>query len=337
MYRFLSLALCLALVATADAGAGEGFVRGADVNQYVDDVRVNIEDRRTVDLVFSFTRTDPDGTNRTLEVDRDLNLKATVWSFQGTREIRVDLMRSNGGSSQTLSRTNSQAFPGETTARNFSVCGARIIVVPGGTLPGRCADLLPLATPDPQVRPCEFGCYAPYEGMPKVITSHARIAPLSEPGEPLTISGRVFGSDGRPRAGIIVYAYHTNRLGIYPPPVPPRSQDSDSNGQLRGWARTDSEGRYTFDTIRPGSYPNTNNPQHVHMYVVEPGCAFYYINEMQFSDDPMLQKMNAEQKRNLLKYATVETPRRTQNSWEVTRDIHLGEGVPGYKPCPVAK
>lgn len=338
MYRLVSLALCLMMVAAARATSSGGLVHAANVNDYVDDVRVNLEDRRTVGLIFTFSRTDPNGASRTLKVDGDLSLKASVSSLpNGNRYVVIDLMSSKGGAPRALSRSFSAADAGETAAVNFSVCGNRIILISGGTVPGRCADLPPMARPDSPVLPCNFACFGPYEGMPAAMTSHARIAPRSESGEPLTISGRVFGPDGRARAGIIVYAYHTNRLGIYPPPVPPRSQDSEAHGQLRGWARTDSEGRYTFDTIRPGSYPNSNNPQHVHMWVIEPGCAYYPITEMQFSDDPMLQKMNAEQKLSMLKYAAVETPRRTQSGWEVTRDIHLGEGVPGYKPCPAPK
>jgi len=64
---------------------------------------------------------------------------------------------------------------------------------------------------------------------------------------------------------------------------------------------------------------------------------FYYINEMQFSDDLMLQKLSADEKQRALSYATIETPQRTDVGWVVTRNIHLGENVPDYKPCPVAE
>ncbi len=145
------------------------------------------------------------------------------------------------------------------------------------------------------------------------------------------------GPDGRPRAGIIVYAYHTNRLGIYPPPVPPRSQASNFHGQLRGWARTDADGRYVFDTIRPGSYPHSKNPQHVHMHIIEPGCTTYPINELQFSDDPMRQQLSEQDRESEESWTVVETPRKTAKGWEVTRDIRLGENVKGYRPCSPSK
>jgi protocatechuate 3,4-dioxygenase beta subunit len=193
-----------------------------------------------------------------------------------------------------------------------------------------------MAKLDPWMGDCGVYCSGPYEGMPAAIPSRARIAPLSEPGEPLTIAGRVVGPDGRPRAGIIVYAYHTNRLGIYPPPVPARSTASDGNGQLRGWARTDVDGRYEFETIRPGSYPHTKNPQHVHMHIIEPGCGTYYIKELQFSDDPVRKQLTEEERKHQ-EDAAIETPRKMAQGWEVTRDIRLGENVKGYKPCSTPK
>jgi protocatechuate 3,4-dioxygenase beta subunit len=339
MYKFLSLGLAISIimVSTVRAAGVDGFIRAANGDEHVDDIRVNIDDRRTVDLVTAFSRAEPVGAVHTLEIDGGLSLKATSWIGGGVPQIRVELISSKGGESRILATTNAYAYPGQSTAVNFSVCGDRIIMVYGGTNTGRCADLPPMAQFDPQSGTCGGSCTGPYEGMPAIITSRARIAPVSEPGEPLIITGRVFGPDGHPRAGVIVYAYHTNRLGIYPPSVPPRSQVSNFHGQLRGWARTDAEGRYTFDTIRPGSYPNSNNPQHVHMHIIEPGCATYPIKEMQFGDDSMRQALSEQDRKREDDYAVVETPRKTAQGWEVTRDIQLGENVKDYKPCSSTK
>ena len=48
------------------------------------------------------------------------------------------------------------------------------------------------------------------------------------------------------------------------------------------------DGRYTFETVRPGSYPNSRNPQHIHMHVIEPGRCTYWIDDVLFTDDPLL-------------------------------------------------
>jgi len=330
------LLVTIAAVSAVRAASYDGFIRAANVGEHVDDVRVNIEDRRVVNVVTSFKQSDPSGTVHTVQIEGDLGLKSTLTAANGFQYAREALISSKSGEPQVLVDTNWIAIQGQSTAINFSVCGERMIAISGGTTPGRCSDLLPLAKPDPSMGGCGAYCIGPYEGMPAVLTSRARIAPLSEPGEPLTITGRVTGPDGRARAGIIVYAYHTNRLGIYPPPMPPRSSASDSHGRLRGWARTDAEGRYVFETIRPGSYPHTNNPQHVHMHIIEPGCGTYYIKELQFSDDPVRIKLSAEDRKHQ-EDAAIETPRKMAQGWEVTRDIRLGENVKDYKPCSPTK
>jgi len=337
----LGLAVSIGAMSAVRAASYDGFVRAPNINEHVEDVRVNIEDRGTVNLVTAFSITDPDGTIHNLKINGDLSLKATKWNAKPTPEITIELIRSKGGKPRTIA-VNNQAYPAQTTAINFSVCGDRTILVFGGTNTGRCADLPPMAKADPQIGICKLpgvgaACLAPYEDMPAVITAQARIAPLAEPGERLTISGQVVGVDGRPRAGIIVYAYHTNRLGVYPPPSPPRSIASNGNGTLRGWARTDAQGHYVFETIRPGSYPNSFNPQHVHMHIIEPGCATYFLNELQFSDDPMRKHMSAQDLKSIEDLVIVETPRKTAKGWEVTRDIRLGENVKDYKPCSATK
>ena len=59
---------------------------------------------------------------------------------------------------------------------------------------------------------------------------------------------------------------------------------------------TDAKGRYTFETIRPASYPDATIPQHIHMHVIERGCATYYIDELVFTDDPFFQRQSPEER-----------------------------------------
>jgi protocatechuate 3,4-dioxygenase beta subunit len=180
--------------------------------------------------------------------------------------------------------------------------------------------------------PCE-GCEAVFVGAPDQPAVRGRIAPVGEPGEPLVLTGLVTGSDGKPRAGVIVYAYQTDASGIYPRPAQSLGRWPDRHGRLRGWARTDDNGRYTFETIRPGAYPGRTVPQHIHMHVIEPGCATYYIDDVHFTDDPLLEPGTREAKR---AGSGIVTPRRAGGVWQVTRDIRLGLNIPGHPGCKPA-
>ncbi|CAN5919649.1 hypothetical protein BH11GEM1_BH11GEM1_21250 [soil metagenome] len=178
--------------------------------------------------------------------------------------------------------------------------------------------------------PCE-GCEGVFEGVPATLSSVTRIAPPGEPGEPMIVDGIVRDRRGAAVAGIIVYAYHTDASGIYRPLENAPGASARRHGQLRGWAITDSLGRYRFNTIRPGYYPQRNAPQHVHMHVIEPGYCTYYIGSIVFRDDPLLNdaaRRKAEADRG---GSGLVSPTRDANGvWHVRRDIRLGVGVPGY-------
>ena len=178
--------------------------------------------------------------------------------------------------------------------------------------------------------PCE-GCEAVFEGLPETLSPRARIAPIGEQGQPMTIEGTVVDRQGRPRSGLIVYAYQTNAQGVYPTDDRFAGQAAFRHGRLRAWVQTDTNGRYTFDTIRPAGYPNTDLPQHVHMHVLEVGRCTYYIDDLMFEDDPrltpaMLARLTSGRGGN-----GVARPRTTDAGVQlVTRDIVLGERIPGY-------
>lgn len=119
---------------------------------------------------------------------------------------------------------------------------------------------------------------------PTTLTSRARIAPESEPGDPLVVHGRAVAEEGAsPIAGAIVFAYHTDREGLYDKPGTPAHR-----WRLRGWAQTDADGRFEFTTIRPGGYPGSNIAQHIHLQIFLPDGRRYWAEELQFADDPRL-------------------------------------------------
>lgn len=104
-----------------------------------------------------------------------------------------------------------------------------------------------------------------------------------EPGTPLRIRGVVRGPDGAPVASASIYVYQTDAAGMYNPANP---RDSD-HPRLHGHLRTDREGRFSYTTVRPGSYPGTRNPGHIHYHVNAPGFA-ERIFEIVFAGDPLI-------------------------------------------------
>jgi protocatechuate 3,4-dioxygenase beta subunit len=188
--------------------------------------------------------------------------------------------------------------------------------------------------PEPVVGlPCE-GCEAVFDGLPDTISSHARIAPAQEPGEALRVEGTVRDGQGNAVPGVIVYAYHTDVCGVYPPDERLRGRPAYHHGRLRGWAKTDAQGRYRFDTIRPAGYPDTDLPQHIHLHVIEPGRCTYYLDDLVFTDDPRLTPAQRRQAGTGRGGTGIVTPRRLETGgWQAVRDIVLGAAVPGYAGC----
>lgn len=180
--------------------------------------------------------------------------------------------------------------------------------------------------------PCE-GCEAVFEGLPDRPPVRARIGSAGETGEPMSIEGTVRRTDGSPASGIIVYAYQTDAGGIYPRDARLRGAAA-RHGRLRAWAMTDESGRYRFDTVRPGGYPGTRIPSHVHMHVVEPRRCTYYIDDILFTDDERLTPQERAQASRGRGGPGIVTPRReASGAWHVTRDIELGKNIPGYGQC----
>ncbi len=192
-----------------------------------------------------------------------------------------------------------------------------LLVTGGALLTGHALGAL-AASREPVIGgPCQ-GCEWVFDDKPAKLSSHARIAPPAEPGVPMIMEG-VVTARGVPAAGIIVYAYHTDATGIYPPA-------RNGHGRLRGWAVTDAQGRYRFDTIRPGAYPSRNVAEHVHMHIIEPGRGTYYIDNLQFTDDPLntaAQRQTSHRGGNGL-----ATPEKRDGTWYARRDIALGLNIP---------
>jgi protocatechuate 3,4-dioxygenase beta subunit len=113
--------------------------------------------------------------------------------------------------------------------------------------------------------------------------STGRVAPEGEPGDPLTVNGVVVGKDGKPIAGASLYIFQTDREGYYG--VKPVSDNR--NPRLKLYLRSDARGAWSFTTVKPGSYPSSRIPAHIHFEVSAPGRASK-IFEIVFEGDPFI-------------------------------------------------
>jgi protocatechuate 3,4-dioxygenase beta subunit len=175
---------------------------------------------------------------------------------------------------------------------------------------------------------CE-DCDMMFDGMPKNISWQTTIAGPDEPGEQLIISGTIYKKDGKtPAPNVILYVYHTDNKGLYSPA--PKQTQAKRHGHLRGWIKTDANGRYEFKTIRPASYPNSRNPQHIHPIIKEPGVTLYWIDEFLFEDDPVLTESEKSNQEKRGGSGIISLKKNEKGILVGKRDIVLGMNIPNY-------
>ena len=175
---------------------------------------------------------------------------------------------------------------------------------------------------------CE-GCEAIYEYDNKNLSSQDTIPGYTTSNSKIILEGKVYAKDAvTPVEGVIIYAYQTNEEGIYHPSSNPVGWEK-RHGKHRGWVISDKNGYYKFYTFRPGSYPDSDNPQHIHLTIKEKDKNEYYIDSIHFGDDPLLSK----EIKNMMKDrggSGIVTPVINGQHLVITRDIILGKNIPGY-------
>lgn len=183
---------------------------------------------------------------------------------------------------------------------------------------------------------CE-GCEAIHESpIPFAQLSWTDTLPdFNDPGPKLEVSGIIYQRDGKtPAPNVVLYIYHTDQKGIYP------TKGNETgwarrHGYIRGWVKTNADGRYRFYTLRPAAYPGNDNPQHIHPIIKEPNLNEYYIDEYLFADDPILKAHpQKEEKRGGSGIIQVQEKDGMQYA---TRHIILGLNVPDYPSAAKSK
>lgn len=141
------------------------------------------------------------------------------------------------------------------------------------------------------------------------------LVPTGEPGEPLIVEGRIL-TPGGPAAGARLYVYQTDARGYY-------SADGrdERNPRLQARLTTDEKGGYRFRTIRPGPYPQSGPPAHIH-FEVTAGQGRTERFELVFEGDPRLSASIREDARTRGFYAICR-PAKESDGTLLCRDIEF--------------
>jgi protocatechuate 3,4-dioxygenase beta subunit len=177
--------------------------------------------------------------------------------------------------------------------------------------------------------PCE-GCEAIFEYDDRVLTTVATLPDYNNPGPKLKLTGTIYKNDGKtPASNIILYIYHTNQEGIY------ETRGGETgwarrHGYIRGWIKTDKTGKYTFYTLKPGTYPGRSLPTHIHGTILESRGYYYWIDSWHFKGDPFLN-IEEESEDSAYGGSGIVELEQEGDLLVAYRDIILGKNVPGYK------
>jgi protocatechuate 3,4-dioxygenase beta subunit len=179
-----------------------------------------------------------------------------------------------------------------------------------------------------------------YYGIPKTISSIDTSAGWNLKGQKILLTGIVYQIDGTtPAPDVLLYYYQTNTDGKYlHKPEEGRSMPPNELGQthgyIRGWVKTDKEGKYYIYTVRPGTYPTNDEPAHIHITVKEPNdINEYYIDDFVFDDDKLLTSAKRKQMENRCGSGVLRLVQKGDLQIG-ERNIILGLNIPDYPKKP---
>ncbi len=171
------------------------------------------------------------------------------------------------------------------------------------------------------------GCELMYSGIPDEINAVDTNALWFEDGQKLIVSGTIYRSDKKtPASDVILYYWQTDAQGYYS-----KSQTQTTlHGRVRGWVRSDINGKYSIYTIKPTPYPNNVLPSHIHFAIKEADIQDeYYTDELVFDDDPLLTPERRNKLENRGGSGIVKT-KLADGVLSASHDIILGLNIPNY-------
>lgn len=138
-------------------------------------------------------------------------------------------------------------------------------------------------TPFQTVGPFFAYCLTPEDYGEAGIASADLVTPDAA-GARIRIAGRVTDGEGAPVPDAVLEIWQADGEGHYP--------DAGGNTGFRGFGRceTDAEGRFAFDTVRPGPVPGpdaTLQAPHIAVSVFARGVLVRLATRIYFADEPL--------------------------------------------------
>jgi protocatechuate 3,4-dioxygenase alpha subunit len=134
-------------------------------------------------------------------------------------------------------------------------------------------------------------------------------------GTRIVVHGALFDGAGRPVPDALVETWQADAHGRYHHPDDQRPQPADPAFNGYGWAHTDDEGRFTFETVKPGVVPgpaDCDQAPHILFGIMARGILTRFTTRLYFEDepanatDPILALVPEERRHTLIAQRTSE-------------------------------
>jgi protocatechuate 3,4-dioxygenase, alpha subunit len=127
-------------------------------------------------------------------------------------------------------------------------------------------------------------------------------------GEHIRLTGRVLDGNGTPIEDAMLEIWQPDAGGIFPHPADPNAADADPHFKAFGRADTAPDGRYTFETVKPGALAAegaTRGIPYINVRIFARGLLIHAVTRVYFADedngsDPVFRQVPDHRRHTLL-------------------------------------